>query len=326
MENTVTVTSTTSLAKLAVLRDAETAQSYADQSKAENTIRAYESDWKDFTAYCQARSLSSLPADPETVSIYISHLAKERNMKPATIARRLASISTMHLMQKLDSPAALRHFCVKSTWDGIKRSKGTAQTRKDPTTINVLRALIAETPDTLTGIRDRALLLLGFAAAFRRSELVALRVEDLKYVSQGLEIVIRSSKTDQEGAGHTIGIWNGREAATCPVSALTGWLTASGITSGPIFRSMTRHQTVRKGTLSGQAVARLVKRYAKAARLTGDFSGHSLRAGCITAAALDGANERDIMRHSRQKNVTTVRKYIRDGERFHNNISGRIGL
>jgi site-specific recombinase XerD len=305
--------------------EVEAAQGYASQAKAENTLRAYKNDWADFTAYCAERSLSSLPAEPETVAVYLSALAKQ-GKKAATLARRLSAISAAHLAEKLENPASLKHYAVKQVWDGIKRTTGTAQTRKQPVLTEKLRALVPLTPATLTGFRDRAILLLGFAAALRRSELVALAVEDIQYVLQGVDLTIRRSKTDQEGAGETIGIWKGREAATCPVTALQAWLEASGITAGPIFRPMTKHQTLRKGALTGHAVARIVKHYAQAAGFQGDFSGHSLRAGLATQAAKSGANERDIMRHTRHKSVTTLRKYIREGERYANNVSGSVGL
>lgn len=155
---------------------------------------------------------------------------------------------------------------------------------------------------------------------------MVLEVEDLDFVLQGVDVTIRRSKTDQEASGETIGIWARRETRTCPVTALNDWLAASGIVSGPIFRPITRHQTLREGALTGHAVARLIKRYAKAAGLKGDFSGHSLRAGLVTSAARDGANERDIMNHTRYKSVATLRKYIRAGERYTNNVSGSVGL
>jgi integrase-like protein len=210
----------------------------------------------------------------------------------------LAAISKLHSAAGFpDSPAAMRHACVKEAWAGIRRKKGTAQTAKTAATTDYLKRMLEQVPSTLAGVRDRALLPIGFAAALRRSELVALRVEDIRFVAEGIELTIRRSKTDQEGASEKIRVQRGLHLSTCPVRALENWKNASGIESGPLFRGVTRYDTLRSAALTDQVVA-LVKRYAKAASLSPDvFSGHSLPAGLATSAANAGASERRIMDH-----------------------------
>lgn len=325
MEDALILRSSDEVASLVVQKEAEAAQGYADHARAANTLLAYKADWVDFVRYCKGRSLSFLPAAPETVAIYLGWLA-DNGKKPATIARRLSSISVNHTANRLDSPAGLWHFAVKQVWDGIKRKHGTAQVRKTPAVTENLKKLVERVPQTLTGSRDRAMLLLGFAAALRRSELVALSVEDVEFVNEGIRLTIRRSKVDQEGQGRVIGIRAASESGCCPVRALKEWLFESGITTGHLFRPITRYQTLRNRKLTGQVVAQMIKRYAKLAELKGDYSGHSLRAGLITSAAKNRASERDIMRQSGHVSVTTLRKYIREADVFQDNISGLVGL
>jgi integrase len=181
--------------------------------------------------------------------------------------------------------------------------------------------------DTAIGARDRALLLLGFAGAFRRSELVALDIDDVQITREGMIVTIRRSKTDQEGAGQKVGIPRGRHPGTCPVKALAAWLGLAGIEAGAIFRPITRHGLIQPGRLTDRSVARIVQRTAEAAGLDpSQFAGHSLRAGLATSAAMAGAEERDIMRQTRHKSVVVARRYIRDGSLFRNNAAGTVGL
>jgi integrase len=210
---------------------------------------------------------------------------------------------------------------------GIRRAKGTAPDAKAPVLIGDLRAMVAALPAGLLGARDRALLLIGFAGAFRRSELVGLDVEDLTFSSDGLAVTLRRSKTDQEGAGRKIGIPYGSNPDTCPVRALQAWLDASVITAGPIFRSVNRHGQLQPGRLSDRAVALIVKRCVEAAgKDARKFAGHSLRAGLATAAAIGGASERSIMAQTGHRSVMMVRRYIRDGSLFRENAAARVGL
>ena len=186
--------------------------------------------------------------------------------------------------------------------------------------------MVATLPDNLLGLRDRALLLIGFAGAFRRSELVSLDVEDVEECAEGLRVTLRRSKTDQEGAGEVKGIPYGRKLETCPVRALRAWLEAAGITAGPIFRSVNRHGQVQPGRLSDKAVALVVKRAAEAAGFDATrYAGHSLRTGLTTSAAAAGVQERDIMRQTGHRSVNMVRRYIREGELFRSNAAAQVG-
>lgn len=302
----------------------EAATDYAQASRASNTKRAYAADWQHFTTWCNEHGSGSLPATAQTVANYIAALAKD-GYKSATITRRLASISQAHQFAGFGSPTKLEG--VRSVLKGIRRTHTTAQDQAAPITIEVLRLLVGALPITLMGQRDRALLLVGFAGALRRSELVALQVADVQFVSAGMILTLRRSKTDQEGAGASKGIAYGENKYTCPVRALKAWLKDAGITHGPIFRPLDRWGNVETGQLSDRAVARVVQRTVAAAGLDPkDYSGHSLRAGLVTSAALAGASETEIMRQSGHKSSQMVQKYIRVADVFKENISGKVGL
>jgi integrase len=190
-----------------------------------------------------------------------------------------------------------------------------------------LRRMIAQLPETLIGVRDRAILLVGFAGAFRRSELVALNHDDVEFTRDGLVISIRRSKTDQEGAGRKIGIPYGSNPATCPVRSLQDWIECGDIKEGPLFRPINRHGQIAGRRLSGEAVAEIVKRYAtKAGMNANQFAGHSLRSGLATSSAAAGASERAIMNQTGHRSVMTVRRYIRDGNLFRENAAAVVGL
>jgi integrase len=179
----------------------------------------------------------------------------------------------------------------------------------------------------MIGARDRALILLGFAGAFRRSELVGLDVEDCAFGKDGLTVTLRRSKTDQEGAGRRIGIPFGSNPETCPVRTMQTWIERAGIGAGPLFRSINRHGQVQPGRLSGIDVARVVKKLAQRAGLdAAKYAGHSLRAGHATSAAIAGASERSIMNQTGHRSVQMVRRYIRDGSLFRENSAGKLGL
>lgn len=301
----------------------EKAKDYTQQSKAANTTRSYRADWEDFTAWCRARSLSALPADPRTVALYLTDLADRR--RTSTLQRRLSAISQAHQAAGYDSPTT--GYVVRTVWAGIRRAKGTYQEGKDPILVEDLRKMVEALPDTLTGKRDRALLLVGFAGAFRRSELVAIDREDIQTVPQGMVIHLRRSKTDQEGRGEKVAIPRGSRLETCPVRALEGWLSESGISLGPVFRPINRHGQVRDRRLTDRSVALIVKKAVKAIGLDPTrFSGHSLRAGIATSAAMAGKDERTIMKQTRHKSTNMVRRYIRDGELFNENAASNIGL
>lgn len=300
------------------------ANKYVLNSKARNTIRAYQSDWRSFFTWCDERHLSSLPAEPKTVALYLSDMA-DRGYRTSTIGRHMISIGLAHRTKGFPSPTA--DETVRAVWRGIRNTLGIAPQGKAPLLVEDLRRMLQHAPNDLMGLRDRALLLIGFAGAFRRSEIVALNVEDVEFVREGLVITLRRSKTDQEGEGRKVGIPYGSFIETCPVRALQAWLTATGIKSGPLFRPVSKAHDVRDARLSDKTVARIVKRYVRLIGLDQrHFAGHSLRAGLATSAAMAGVSERDIMSQTGHRSPMMVRRYIRDSNLFRSNAAARIGL
>jgi site-specific recombinase XerD len=303
--------------RLADLADA--AAGYAEASKAPATLRGYRSDWRGFTSWCDAHDLAALPAAPATVVLYLTELAGVKAV--ATMQRHLTAIAQAHAAAGHASPT--RDDAVRTVWSGIRRTFGTAPRRKAPLLTADIRAMVARLDDRRPmDVRDKALVLLGYAGAFRRSELVALDVEDVADTADGLVVTIRRSKTDQEAAGETVGIPYGSDPATCPVRAYRAHLAASHITSGPVFRG------VRDGIrMSGKAAAARVQRLAELCGHDGERIGaHSLRAGLITQAVANGAHERDVMRHSRHRSVAVFRGYVRDVGLFDANPAAAAGL
>ena len=221
----------------------------------------------------------------------------------------------------------MQNAVVSEVWKGIKRKKGTAQHGKKPFLTLDLRSMIEELPQDLWGVRDRALLLAGFAGGFRRSELAALCVEDLETTPDGLIVRLGRSKTDQEGQGRAVALPYGSELRTCPVRAIRAWLEQADITAGPVFRAVDRFARVSGHALHADSVAYLVKRAAKRAGLeTSEYAGHSLRAGMATQAAMNGASELAIMKQTGHRSLATVRKYIREGSLFRDNAAAKLGL
>jgi site-specific recombinase XerD len=301
----------------------EQARQYIRASKAENTLRGYQSDWRDFCAWCEAHTLGALPTTSETVASYIAECAG--HLKPGSIQRRLNAIAEAHKAVGLESPT--HTGIVRNTMKGIRRTLGTAPAQKAPTLTDDIRAMVGATDSGLIGLRDRALILLGFAGAFRRSEVVGLDVEDCAFTTDGLTVTLRRSKTDQEGVGRRVGIPYGSNPETCPVRIVQRWMEHAGISTGPLFRSINRHGQVQPGRLSGIDVARIVKKLAERAGLdAAKYAGHSLRAGHATAAAIAGASERSIMNQTGHRSVHMVRRYIRDGNLFRENSAGKLGL
>jgi site-specific recombinase XerD len=283
----------------------------AKAEKALSTRKAYGTDFRLFKMYCEAKGVSALPATPETVAAYIA--AEAQTAKPSTIGRRVAAIRYAHKLAGLGTPTDAEG--VKATMRGIRRTFGGARVKKTPAVAAKMHSMVAAVPDGLAGLRDRALLLLGFAGAFRRSELVALDVADIEETETGLLVAIRGSKTDQEREGVTIAIARGDIA--CPVKALRAWLDAARIEAGPLFRPINKAGAVASSRLTCRSVADLVKAYAARAGFdAGTFSGHSLRAGFLTSAAAKGASIFKMMDVSRHKSVDTLRGYVRDAELF----------
>jgi integrase len=291
----------------------EAALSFAEQEKSASTRRAYRSDWQIFTTWCVARGLEPLPATPETVARFLSAEATA-GVKASTIGRRAAAIGYAHKLAGYREPPSGAE-AVKAVMRGIRRAIGTAPTRKSPATADLIGEMLKHCPETLAGKRDRALLALGFAGAFRRSELAALEVADLAEVPDGLRVTIRRSKTDQEGAGQEIAIPRGYRLR--PVEAVQMWLAAAEINSGPVFRPVLKGGRLEAAPLTDRSVAKIVKRYARLAGLDpAAFSGHSLRAGFITSAAESGAAVLRIADQSRHKSLDVLRGYVRRADLF----------
>jgi site-specific recombinase XerD len=296
---------------------------YIRASKAENTLRGYQSDWRHFCAWCESHALCPLPASPESVASFIAECAGR--LKVGSVQRRLNAIAEAHKAVGLESPT--HSAIVANTMKGIRRTMGTAPAQKAPALTDDIRAMIDATDAGMIGARDRALILLGFAGAFRRSELVGLDAEDCTFGKDGLTVTLRRSKTDQTGAGRKIGIPYGSNPETCPVRTIQSWLELAGVSTGPLFRSLNRHGKVQAGRLSGIDVARVVKKLAERAGLdAAKYAGHSLRAGHATSAAIAGASERSIMNQTGHRSVQMVRRYIRDGSLFRENSAGKLGL
>ena len=287
-------------------------------------MKAYRSDWSQFERFCRENGCKSLPAEDWMVMAYAS--AQARRLKANTIARHLTSIAQAHQLAGLPDPVSEK--LVRTTMAGIRRLLGTAQRGKEPLTVPLLRKMLPSTGDDSRTLRDRALLLVGFAGAFRRSELVALRYEDLKFTEEGLVVTVPRSKTDPDGEGQTVGIPHGFHPETCPVRALELWLEKSNITFGNLFPAIGRWGgEVTARPIGDHQLAKIIKRLAAQAGLDPEsFSGHSLRSGLATAAAHGGASERSIMDQTRHRSLKQVRKYIRRGSLFRDNAAAHSGL
>ena len=335
MRNQLSTIEQTDVQIARVREAAESAKTYAGLARAKNTDRAYRSDWNDFELWAKEHGLSFLPASPSTVSLYLA--AKAITLKTSSLSRRLTAIRQAHQLAGLELNT--RHPAITEVWKGIRNSKGISQQGKSPIVTDELRSMIdLLNTSTLQGARDTALLLIGFAGAFRRSELVSIDVSDISIGREGVTIRVARSKTDQEGAGRDVGIPYGSNPSTCPVRALQDWLNASSTLEGPLFRAINKHGQIQTSRLSDKAVALIVKRtalaLAKSKGLKWDvaeayaaqFSGHSLRAGLATSAAMAGVAEHTIMRQTGHKKAETLRKYIRMGTLFQDNAASKVGL
>lgn len=293
------------------------------EAKSENTWKAYMTGWKDFSAWCAHYGAKSLPADPEMVAAYIAYL-EEKGRKASTIKLRLVAISQIHQYAGLTSPT--KDFFVREALKGTFRRIGLKQEGKQPVWLEDLRNMVRQLPKTKKGLRDRALLVIGFAGAFRRSELVALDVEDVAVTRDGLVITIRQSKTDPYGLGEKVALPFGSNPLTCPVRSLQGWLSAGAITTGAIFRQVNRHDQV-LDRLTGHGAGYIIKQSCESVGLDSkNYGGHSLRAGFVTEAANHQKSEHAIMKQTRHKSTETLRRYIRDGNLFNDNPASGIGL
>ena len=284
-------------------------------SKALNTLRAYKADYKDFAGFCLKNGFKPMPSEPKIISLYMTYLSK--TSKFSTLKRRLASISVIHKLS--GHYIDVKHPMITENLMGIKRIKGSYQKAKKPILINDLKLIIKAIEEVkqsdLKKNRDRALMFIGFSGGFRRSELVAINYEDVDFVSEGIKIFVKRSKTDQSGEGMIKGIPYFNNENFCPVRALKLWIETAGIKSGKIFK------------ISDKSVALIIKKYAHMAGLDPNrYGGHSLRSGFATSAAESGAEERNIMAMTGHKTTQMVRRYIQEANLFKNNALNKIKI
>ena len=294
------------------------------KSKSDNTLKSYSADWNDFTDWCQAHELSPLPCQPEDIVNYINDLAD--HAKANTVSRRVTAISENHIAAGYQDSNPAKHVMVHNAMQAIRREKGTFQHGKSPILMETL-PLLADmlSGNDLVTLRDKALLFLGFAGAFRRSELVAVQVEDLTFTPQGLIVFIPQSKGDQAGAGSQIAIPYNPDKEICTVRAVRNWMEAAGINEGPLFRGFKRNRLPRDTQLNDKAVADIVKKYmARLGLNPDDFAGHSLRRGFATSAAQHDLNTLEIMRQTRHKSEKMVHRYIEQGNLFKENALNKM--
>ena len=297
-------------------------------SKSQNTVRAYKSDFEDFGLFCIKNGLKSMPTDPKVVSLYLTFLSS-KDVKISTIKRRLVSIGVLHKIKGhyLDT----KHPVIIENFMGIKRLKGVNQKGKKPLLINDLKQIIDEInkqdEPEIKKLRNKALLLLGFAGGFRRGELISLDLEDLEFVFEGVKINIKRSKTDQFGEGFTKGIPHFENYLYCPVKNLKNWLNISKIKKGPVFVRFSKGSKLTDERLTDQSVALIIKDCIKKTGInSANYSGHSLRSGFATSAAEAGAEERSIMAMTGHKSTEMVRRYIKEANLFKNNALSKIKI
>ncbi len=296
-------------------------------SKANNTLRAYKSDFKDFGIFCAKHGFKSMPSDPKIISLYLTHLSK--SSKISTLRRRLVSIGVVHKMKGhyLDT----KHPVIIENLMGIKRIKGSYQTGKKPILINHLKQIInvinKQNIEEIVKLRNKTIILLGFGGGFRRTELISINKEDLEFVDEGLKITLRKSKTDQYGEGMIKGLPYFTNKEYCPVENLKDWLKISKIKTGPIFRRFAKGSSLTKHRLTDQSVVLIIKDSLRLAGIdNNNFSGHSLRSGFATVAAEAGADERSIMAMTGHKTTQMVRRYIKEANIFKNNALNKIKI
>ena len=295
-------------------------------SKAQNTVRAYKSDFKNFELFCIQNNFKAIPTEPKIISLYLTKLSSN-NVKISTIKRRLVSIGLIHKLKGhyLDT----KHPSIVENLMGIKRRKGVNQKGKKPLLINDLKSIIevidSNNMSDIIKFRDRTIILIGFSGGFRRNEIVSLDFEDLNFVNEGLKINLKRSKTDQFGIGTVKALPYFEKSKYCPVKSIKRWIEISNVNSGPLFRRFTKGSVLSKNRLSDQTVSILIKKYLRIAGVDSkDYSGHSLRSGFATTAAESGAEERSIMNMTGHKSTEMVRRYIREANLFKNNALNKI--
>jgi len=297
-------------------------------SKANNTVRAYKSDFNDFGLFCAQNGFKSLPSEPKIVSLYLTYLST-KDVKINTLKRRLVSIGVIHKLKGyyLDT----KHPAIIENIMGIKRRKGSVQKGKKPLLISTLKEIInvidQQDKEDIKKFRDRSIILVGFSGGFRRNEIVSLDCDDLDFVPEGLKINIKRSKTDQFGEGFTKALPYFDSFKYCPVVSLKNWLEISKIKTGPVFRRFVKGLKLSENRLTDQTVALLIKEYLKLAGIDSkNYSGHSLRSGFATSVAESGAEERSIMAMTGHKSTEMVRRYIKDANLFKNNALSKLKI
>ena len=297
-------------------------------SKANNTVRAYKSDFNDFSLFCAQNGFKSLPSEAKIVSLYLTHLST-KDFKMSTLKRRLVSIGIIHKLKGhyLDT----KHPIILENVMGIKRRKGSVQRGKKPILINNLKKIInvidEELGNEIKKSRDRSIILIGFSGGFRRNEIVSLDYQDLDFVSEGLKINLKKSKTDQFGEGSVKALPYFNNTQYCPVISLKKWINISNINSGPLFRRFSKSFNLSNNRLTDQTVALLIKKYLTLAGINSkNYSGHSLRSGFATSAADAGVEERSIMAMTGHKSPEMVRRYIKEANLFKNNPLNKLKI
>lgn len=317
----------------------------SSNAKSPNTLNGYASDWEDFEAWCRQKRLKSLPASPQTVAAYLSDRAMNswcgpsgRLKKPTlkeplklpTLLHRVWGIKFKHKEHGLFFDSSCKE--IEEVLASLRRSNTAKEDRRDPLLLSDIRSMVEHLPNSITGIRDKALLLVGFVSAMRRSEIADLKMDDVRFVEEGIEIHLNWSKTGRR----EIQVPYGSNLLTCPVRALRAWLNESNIMDGAVFRSINKHGQISERSMSGAAIALIVKRNAyvqmkiSTASEKGDYSpkyaGHSLRAGFCTTAAMQGVPEHLIMAQAGHKKSDTTKKYIRIANKWTDNAAIKIGL
>ena len=297
-------------------------------SKAINTVRAYKSDFNDFSLFCAQNGFKSLPSEPKVVSLYLTYLST-KDSKMSTLKRRLVSIGVIHKLKGhyLDT----KHPLIIENIMGIKRRKGNIQKSKKPILISYLKIIIdvidQQDRELIKKLRDRSIILIGFSGGFRRNEIVSLDYDDLDFVTEGLKINIKRSKTDQFGEGSKKALPYFDNSHYCPVVSLKNWINITKINSGSLFRRFSKGSKLTEKRLTDQTVALLIKEYLQLAGIDSkNYSGHSLRSGFATSAAESGAEERSIMAMTGHKSTEMVRRYIKEANLFKNNALNKIKI
>lgn len=299
------------------------AKHYLKRSRSEATWRAYRSDWRVFQAWCEEVDLSALPASPMTLQLFLANQAQQ-GLHPSTLNRRLAAIRIVHLGSNHPSPH--NTLPVIEIMRGIRRDRIGGSEGKTPLTDDLVKLIIKNIPScSLTGLRNRALLLIGFCGALRRSELVGVDMEHIEYHSKGIVIRIPHSKTDQEGKGQDVGILAKPGSDYCPLEALDAWVKAANIELGPVFTRIRRGGHAANSRLSAQSVALIVKKNVQSAGLNPAlYSGHSLRSGFLTSAARSRADLLRMADHSRHVKLDTLRSYVKPVEIFDDHAGQQV--